>query len=598
MSKVPIGSAGPPKRRKKNQSKTRRSCTNGRNKRNAVENVSVPANETLHESSGNRVTYGSTDHSDGKSVTTATPIPIGSVAPTSDTQPFSKPQSAQVEAGMTSEKLFPLDGCDSPFIYIWDERFTPGTPANMMQSHVASVTQKDPDIEFVWNPFQDERLRTVKSEEETMGTITAINFDVGTSAPFPHMDFNFGHSSIVSTPDTKFDFNVDTELDVALSAARLPIRNWPMQNFSSAFSGPTATDELYSESPQLQQIGLSIDLGQDNISSSNANSIDKMAVLFDTSFQEQDSLGQKYATKPLINSYSNTPQYGAKISEISLSAQTASSGKGPRKRPSSGDDGCDGGEDANLTNCGQPPRDNGGERLLACPFHKKDPQRYQDCSKYTLRRIKDVKQHIYRLHCKPELYCSRCFENFKCSNERDHHIREGGCALQDMPKRDGIISDSQRKELKECRSRGTSKQKQWMELWNVVFPGAKPPRSPHIESGQAELLSSLRSYWDGNADEIIARSVGKHDPECLNSGHDSRFSSASAYIGQHYPMPISRGVVGHIRDVVDIILDYFESNPTNWDSTTNKERDGTPQLPQGYENSVEDLSLSPLFLLD
>ncbi|KAI0454304.1 hypothetical protein F5B21DRAFT_475678 [Xylaria acuta] len=570
MSKVPIGSPAPTKRRKKNQSKTRRSRANSRNNGDAVEEVSISVEETLHEGSRNQVAYGSTGHPDGKSVTTATPIPIRSVAPTNDTQPFSKeisPLSPDAEAANISENFFLLDGCGSPFIDISDECFAPETPGNMMQSHIVLAPQTDLDIDFTWKQSQNERLRRVKSEEEAMGTIAAMNFDPSTSAPFPHVDLSFGQSSIASSPDTAFDFN--------LNVVKYPIGNWPALSCPSVFTGSITTDQVYTDFSQPQQTVFYTDFGQDNVSSPDGNISDEIAILFGSSFydraQEKVPLGQKATTELLIDSCSDPVEYGTNISETFPSVQAASSGKGPRKRSSSGDDGCDGSKDTNLTSCERLPRDNQGERPLACPFHKKDPQRYQDCGKYTLRRIKDVKQHIYRLHCKPELYCSRCFDNFKCSNERDHHIREGRCTLQEVPNLDGVISDTQKKELKECKSRGTSKQQQWMELWGVIFPGAKPPRSPHVESGQAELLSSLRSYWDGNADKIIARSIGKHAPECLSSSR--------------------------IREVVDIILDHFETNTTNWDSTTNRERSGAPQPPPASESIVEDI-LSHLFLLD
>ncbi|KAI8952595.1 hypothetical protein F4801DRAFT_540608 [Xylaria longipes] len=574
MSKVPIGSAAPPKRRKKNQSKTRRSRANGRNKSDTVEEVSTPAEKILNEGSRNQVAYGSTD----RSGTTAIPLPIRSVAPTNDTQPFSKeisPQSIHIEAKNTPKNFFPLDGCGSPFIDIWDECFPPETPGNMVQAHIAPVPQTDLDIDFIWNPFQNERLRTVKSEEEEMGTITAMDLDRNTPAPFPDVDFNFGHTSTASSPYGAFDFNLDMEIDLALPVANFPLGNWLVPDFPSAFTGPITTDQDYTVSSQLQQTGFCTVFGQDTISNLNGNKNDEIAILFNSSLydqpHEQNPLSQENATKPLINSCSDPIEYGANIAERNPPAQAASSGKGPRKRSSSRDDECDGVEDTILTNCGRLPRDNGGERLLACPFFKKDPQRYQDCGKYTLRRIKDVKQHIYRLHCKPELYCSRCFENFKCSNERDHHIREGGCTLKEVPNRDDVISDNQRKELKECGSRGKSKQQQWMELWDVIFPGAKRPRSPHVEDGQGELLSSLRSYWDGNADEIITKSICKRETECLNSSW--------------------------IREIVDIILDHFETNPANWDLATNGKKGGAPQPLLASDNSGEYI-LSDFFLMD
>ncbi|KAI0549839.1 hypothetical protein F4679DRAFT_544861 [Xylaria curta] len=565
MSILPNDSAASSKRRKRNQSKTRRSRTNGRNKSDAVEEIAISARGTVHEGSRNHIVLENTDQ-DGQSVTTATPIPIRSATAIIDAQHTLKdvsPLSPDVEVANISESFFPLDSCDSPFIDISDESITPKTPEHLSYP---LAPQSDLNINFIWNPFQNEGLQTVKSEEEAMETITAMNLDRSTSSPFPHVDFNFGHSSIASSPDTIFDFNPGVESDSALSVARFPFSNWHAPNFPSVFTGTITTDQVYTNPSQTQQTGFCTDFGQNTITSSNNSNSNEVAMLYGPSFydqfQEQEPLVQKDTTKLLTDSYSCPVEYSTTLSEFLPSAQATSPGKGPRKRSSPGNDECD--EDTNTTNCGRQLRDNG--RLLACPFHKKDPQRYQECGKYTLRRIKDVKQHIYRLHCKPEWYCSRCLGSFKCSNERDNHIREGGCTLQAVPNDDGIISDNQRKELKECKSRGTSKQQQWMELFEVIFPGVKRPRSPHIESGQAELLSSLRTYWDGNADEIIAKYTGKYDPE---------FPASS-----------------QIREVIDDILDHFETDRTSWDLTTNGERGSAPQPPP-----VEDI-LSHLILLD
>ncbi|KAI1736967.1 hypothetical protein F4680DRAFT_429787 [Xylaria scruposa] len=549
MSIASNNSAASSKRRKRNQKKSRRSRADGLNNGDAFDGISISAGQ--HEGSRNCVAYGSTDQ-DGQSVTTTTSIPIRSVTPINDIP----------EMTNASESLFQLDGCGSPFFDISDECFAPKSSDHMIQSHVPLAPQTDIDMDFVWNPLQSERLRIVKSEAGAMETTTAMNLDQSTSGPFPQMDFNFGHSSISSSPDTAPDFNLGVETDSTFSVARSPFGNWSIPIFPSVFTGPIITDQVDADP---QQTGFSTDSGQDVIIDSNENNSSEMAMLFDSSFcgqfQEQEPTAEL-----LAEIYSCPVECSVSLSEFLPSAQANNPGKGPRKRSSPGGDECDGGEDINPTNCGRQPRDNGGEGLLACPFYKKDHQRYQDCGKYTLRRIKDVKQHIYRLHCKPELYCSRCFESFKCSNERDNHIREGGCILQEVPNHDGVISDNQRKELKECKNRGTSKQQQWMKLWNVIFPGVKRPRSPYIESGQAELLSSLRTYWDGNADEIIAKSIGKHDPGFQGSGR--------------------------IREAINIILDHFETDLSNWDLTADGENDCVSQ-----PSPVEDI-LSHLIILD
>ncbi|KAI3335800.1 hypothetical protein F4824DRAFT_463599 [Ustulina deusta] len=568
VSIIPIGFAAPPKKRKKNRTKTRRSYIDSRAKGNAAGGASTAVETTANEGLKNLVAHESIeDHSDGESVAIATPISMGPVAPTHETQLFSEeisPSGSYTEATNASENSFSPGGRISPFTVLWDEDFNSDTSEHTMQPQIASAPQMNIDSDSIWTLVDHEKPGTLKLEEELMSTEMVTDFDPSTPTPFSLLDFTFGHS-VASSPDTTFDFYPEVNIGLVPTAAKFPIDNWPVPNFPPVSTVPITT---YSDSAQKQLTGLGPDFGPMAISGSNGNAATWIDIPSGPScdqYQDHGSPIQSGTGQLLDDNWPGTFEYGPNVSTIIPSPQTASSGKGGRKRSSSAD--AEGGGDgpAQLVNCGRSPRETGGESLLACPFHKKDPQRYQDCGKYTLRRIKDVKQHIYRLHCKPELYCSRCFTTFKCLDERDYHIREGGCTKREVPSFDGTISEDQKKELKDCGGRGTSIQEQWTKLWEVIFPGTKPPRSPHIENDQATLLSCLRSYWDGNAGEIIERSLGEHDPEseCLNSSQ--------------------------IKGVVDSILDHFGTNPTQWDLTSNRERADTFQQPLASEDFVGDM---------
>lgn len=212
---------------------------------------------------------------------------------------------------------------------------------------------------------------------------------------------------------------------------------------------------------------------------------------------------------------------------------------GSRKRNFSDSDN----EEPPLSNRRRSVRATGREQPFACPFYKWDPKRHQDCDRYTLRRIKDVKQHIYRLHCKPELYCSRCFETFKCSNDRDYHVREGRCALKSMSNFDGI-TEAQKKLLKDCGTRGTKKTQQWMEIWEVIFPGVQHPRSPYLEDGRTELMSSMRTFWEHNASSIITN--------CF--GGDAQYVHPE-----------------QVKNVIDSVFNHFGARWTEWDLVPDEE---------------------------
>jgi hypothetical protein len=69
-------------------------------------------------------------------------------------------------------------------------------------------------------------------------------------------------------------------------------------------------------------------------------------------------------------------------------------------------------------------------RNFAYPFYKSDAQRYSHCLKFPLKRIKDVKQHLLRKYCLPDLYCPTCWETFASAVSRDQHLKDRSCQAQ------------------------------------------------------------------------------------------------------------------------------------------------------------------------
>ncbi|OTA92611.1 hypothetical protein M434DRAFT_387039 [Hypoxylon sp. CO27-5] len=144
-----------------------------------------------------------------------------------------------------------------------------------------------------------------------------------------------------------------------------------------------------------------------------------------------------------------------------------------------------------------------GKRWFACPWYKKDRWKYRDCGKYELRRIKDVKQHAYRKHMKPEFYCPVCFELFKKASERDEHIQKKSCDSKPDPEFDGL-TEQQRKELNQKANRGKNEAEQWYYMWETIFPNAIRPLSPYLGDDRGELLPVLQNFWTKRGAEIIS----------------------------------------------------------------------------------------------
>lgn len=148
----------------------------------------------------------------------------------------------------------------------------------------------------------------------------------------------------------------------------------------------------------------------------------------------------------------------------------------------------------------------GQSRLLACPFQKSDPQKHQECLKYELHRIKDVKQHIYRRHRQPDYYCAKCFYVFETAENRDEHARRSDCETREgptLPQFEGI-SDRQKKQLNEKSCRTMDMKEQWYQMWEIVFPGQPRPRTVYLGSYLEETVPLLRILWATQGAQIMS----------------------------------------------------------------------------------------------
>lgn len=153
-----------------------------------------------------------------------------------------------------------------------------------------------------------------------------------------------------------------------------------------------------------------------------------------------------------------------------------------------------------------------GQISLACPFQRLDAHKYHRCSKYILRRIKDVKQHIYRCHMQPEYYCALCFNVFESALERDEHIRRAGCNKRPVPWFHGV-SDEQRRRLGQKASSTLSVEAQWFEIWGLLFPEQKRPESVWVGSPFEEAVFALRSVWKNAGTRILEDVLGSSESD-------------------------------------------------------------------------------------
>ncbi|KAF6841488.1 hypothetical protein CPLU01_00619 [Colletotrichum plurivorum] len=168
------------------------------------------------------------------------------------------------------------------------------------------------------------------------------------------------------------------------------------------------------------------------------------------------------------------------------------------------------------TNDGIKRRKSGGDNAeeedeglcLACPYYKLDRFKHHDCLKYRLKRIKDVKQHLSRVH-KQAHYCPSCGLEFDTQTEQMEHSRVQQCRIRELIVPEGISQD-QRDALSSRVPRKLPIGEQWFVVWDIVFPERKRPESPYVETQINEMLSNFREFWQERGPEIVTGHLRSH----------------------------------------------------------------------------------------
>jgi hypothetical protein len=153
---------------------------------------------------------------------------------------------------------------------------------------------------------------------------------------------------------------------------------------------------------------------------------------------------------------------------------------------------------------------------LACPFYRFDPRSHRDCRTFTLRRVKDIKQHIQRKHTilpDSEFYCDLCLDlvDAEPHHEMVAHTHQQGphhtlCPLKHSNPLQGVITSEQKEKLKNYLGRGKAIHEQWYDMWDILFPGHRQPRTIHLDSinnSREGRLRMLRRVWETHRVEIL-----------------------------------------------------------------------------------------------
>jgi hypothetical protein len=149
--------------------------------------------------------------------------------------------------------------------------------------------------------------------------------------------------------------------------------------------------------------------------------------------------------------------------------------------------------------------------LLACPFYKKDQVKYMNCLKrFELKRIRDVKQHLWRKHRTPQFYCPTCWETFEAESGRDDHLTARNCQTRPKPAYDGI-SEAQKQDLGRRVDTNATEEMQWYSVWDIVFPGEPRPAMVYLGNELEEVVSMIRDFWTSNGQRFVSQFLGERN---------------------------------------------------------------------------------------
>lgn len=155
-------------------------------------------------------------------------------------------------------------------------------------------------------------------------------------------------------------------------------------------------------------------------------------------------------------------------------------------------------------------------RCLACPFWKKDVTRYQRCCQLTLKRIRDVKQHLHRRHT-PEFYCERCFTIFPGPDSHESHIINATCLRGPDAQLEGI-SHANRRRLSNKSNPALTEERQWFTIWDILFPRVKRPSSAYVDPGLSLDLRLFREHWQNSGEEVLLDILRSNQWTSLSEG--------------------------------------------------------------------------------
>lgn len=150
-----------------------------------------------------------------------------------------------------------------------------------------------------------------------------------------------------------------------------------------------------------------------------------------------------------------------------------------------------------------------GQPRLACPFQKRDPEKYVPACGWRERgflTISHVKQHLKRNHRRNPNYCPRCMHIFATEGLKNEHIMqliENPCPKSNAALPAGIDPETL-KALTTRAENGSDIREQWFSLWEMIFPNIPRPATHtyDLSEGLNSQVRELAAYYETEGPRI------------------------------------------------------------------------------------------------
>ena len=188
----------------------------------------------------------------------------------------------------------------------------------------------------------------------------------------------------------------------------------------------------------------------------------------------------------------------------------------------------------------KPVKGDDGVRTFACPFYRHSPLSHPECGTLRIRHIKDVKEHLKMRHAQP-LYCTICGRHdFGDQKALDNHVLARVCKGLGGFTSEGL-DVNQLSQLSRRSHRHLNATEQWMEIWDVVFPGTSRPQSPFSKGNYFdESVDIIAGHWEVNGRALLSEALEIH---LGDHQHDLYFRQAATQMASAVVRRLLDGVL-------------------------------------------------------